>query len=160
MILCFSTSDLIQIVVGSITAIGIWVAILANRNQLEIFNKQLRLNFFADYTKRYQEIILNFPENINEAKFDLNGLHKSDKERTLRYMRAYFDLCSEEFHLKKQSHIDQEVWTIWESGIKFAVSKKAFKDSWTLINRDTIYGEDFRNWIDDEMKKSSVSDPD
>lgn len=60
------------------------------------FKKQLQLNFFADYTKRYQEIILNFPENINEKNFQIDNLDAEIKNKTLRYMRAYFDLCSEE----------------------------------------------------------------
>ena len=31
--------------------------------------KQVKLQNFIEYTKRYQEIILNFPENINEKNF-------------------------------------------------------------------------------------------
>ena len=51
-----------------IQSIGILIAIIAliitfvnNRDQSRILNNQLKLNFFADYTKRYQEIVLNLP---------------------------------------------------------------------------------------------------
>ncbi|MER3447799.1 MAG: hypothetical protein C4291_13640 [Candidatus Dadabacteria bacterium] len=36
------------------------------KEQLKIQNEQIKLNFFSEYTKRYREIILHFPENINE----------------------------------------------------------------------------------------------
>lgn len=73
------------------------------------FNKQQKLIVFMDYTKRYQEICLNFPENINEVDFSFDKLDKGTREKTLRYMRAYFDLCSEEYHLYLQKHIDKKL---------------------------------------------------
>ena len=39
--------------------------------QLQIQNQQLKNGFFAEYTKRYQEIILNFPEEINDNSFKI-----------------------------------------------------------------------------------------
>lgn len=151
MIICISASDWIQIATGIITTIGIIIAITANKNQLKIFNKQLKLNFFADYTKRYQEIILNFPEDINTGNFGFDNLDKETRNKTLRYMRAYFDLCSEEFHLNAQSYIDADVWSVWEGGIKYALSKKAFIDAWTIIKTDTKYKSDFHNWVDNQI---------
>jgi hypothetical protein len=107
------------------------------------FHKQLQMTFFADYTKRYQEILLNFPESINEENFDFNNLSDEVKSNTLRYMRAYFDLCSEEYYLSKSGDIDKRTWAEWEEGIRYAFSKKAFRDGWLKIKLDTIYYEDF-----------------
>ena len=39
---------------------------------LNIQNEQIKHNFFAEYTRRYQDIILHFPEDINENTFDYN----------------------------------------------------------------------------------------
>ena len=65
-----TTADWIQTILLIVTITGLITTILNNRRQLKILNKQLKLNFFSDYTKRYQEIILNLPENINEDNFD------------------------------------------------------------------------------------------
>ena len=40
--------------------------LIIQNEQLATQNKQLITQQFSDYTKRYQEIVLNFPENINE----------------------------------------------------------------------------------------------
>lgn len=130
------------------------MSISNNKKQFEVFSQQLRLSFFADYTKRYQEIILNFPETINEPNFSFDGLEKDVRDKTIRYMRAYFDLCSEEFHLNQKLHIDEDVWKIWKSGIEFAFKKKAFQDAWLIIIKDTIYSEEFIAWINAEIKKN------
>jgi hypothetical protein len=141
-----------------IQSTGIFVAITAliitimyNREQSRILNNQMKLNFFADYTKRYQEIVLNLPENINDPMFDFNNLSIDIKSKTIRYMRVYFDLCSEEYDLWKAGYIEDRIWYNWKEGIKFAFSKKAFKDAWTIIKLDSIYYPEFTEFIKNEM---------
>jgi len=111
------------------------------------FKKQLQLSFFADYTKRYQEIILNFPESINSKDFDLGELEDSVRDKTLRYMRAYFDLCSEEYFLWQKGNIDNNTWQEWETGIKFAFSKPAFQQAWKVLGLNTIYYGKFSDFV-------------
>lgn len=139
--------DIIQLVIAVIMAAGIIIALCMNKGQLNVLTRQLKLNFFAEYTRRYQQIILHFPENINDGNFDYEKLESDNKNRTLRYMRAYFDLCSEEYHLNSESHIDKKVWQNWSKGIEFAFSKKAFQDAWLKIIQDTKYDKDFEKWI-------------
>jgi hypothetical protein len=146
-----STSDIIQIILIFLTILGLFFSYYYNNKQLNLFTTQLKLNFFNEYTKRYQEIILNFPENINSENFDFNQLTKSERNKTLRYMRAYFDLCSEEYNLHKRELIDDEIWKNWEAGIRFAFTKKAFKDGWKIIQTDTIYYDDFYYWVENEI---------
>ena len=71
-----------------ITLISLIIVVMHNRKQLQVFNEQLKLNFFADYTKRYQEIILNLPDNISHPDFDYSKLQEEVRSRTMRYMRA------------------------------------------------------------------------
>lgn len=127
-----------------ITAIALWFTITS-------FKKQLQLNFFADYTKRYQEIILNFPESVNEPGFDIDSLSAEVRDKTLRYMRAYFDLCSEEYYLWKQGHIDNDTWLEWASGIRFAFSKPAFQQAWKTLRLDTIYYGTFTEFVNQSI---------
>ena len=115
------------------------------------FKKQLQLNFFAEYTKRYQEITLNFPESVNEEDFSIDSLDMEIKNKTLRYMRAYFDLCSEEYFLWKKGNIDNETWNEWESGIKFAFSKPAFRQAWEVLRLDTIYYSEFTGFVNNTI---------
>jgi hypothetical protein len=142
-----STADSIQTSALFVAIIALIISIFFNRKQLKIFNDQLRLNFFSEYTKRYQEIILNFPENINQPDFDYGKLSEDVRNKTLRYMRLYFDLCSEELHLWKNGNIENETWRNWEEGIEFAFSKKAFRDAWKIIKLDTRYYPDFSKWV-------------
>jgi superfamily I DNA and/or RNA helicase len=79
--------------------------------------KQVRFQNFIEYTKRYQDIILNFPESINEPTFMLDNLSEEVKTKTIRYMRAYFDLCYEEFVLHEKKFIDDKFWEIWKGGM-------------------------------------------
>ena len=131
---------IVSTIVMIITGFALWFTIAS-------FKKQLQLNFFADYTKRYQEIILSFPESINSKDFDLDELEDSLRDRTLRYMRAYFDLCSEEYYLWQKGNIDNSTWQEWETGIKFAFSKPAFQQAWRVLGVDTIYYGKFSEFV-------------
>lgn len=66
-------------------------------------------------------------------------------------MRAYFDLCSEEYYLWKNKNVDEDTWKEWESGIKFTFSKPAFKQAWSVVKLDTIYYGEFSNYINDRI---------
>ncbi len=142
-------SDWIQSIGLFLALIGLIITILNNRKQLLILNEQLKLNFFSDYTKRYQEIVLNFPENINQKDFDFSKLSEETRNKTLRYMRTYFDLCSEELDLFQAGYIHERIWRNWKEGIEFAFSKKAFIDAWHIIELDTIYYPEFSKWVNE-----------
>ena len=142
-------SEIIQLGIMLSTAVALLVTI-GN------FRKQLQLNFFAEYTKRYQEIVLNFPESINQADFNYKNLEKLERDKTLRYMRAYFDLCSEEYFLWQAKNIDEKTWTEWESGIKYAFSKKAFRDAWSIVTMDTIYYKEFSKFVNQWITKNGT----
>lgn len=142
------TSDIIQLGI-MISTVGALFFTVRN------FRKQLQLNFFGEYTKRYQEIILNFPESINDIDFDFEKLPAEEKNKTLRYMRVYFDLCSEEYYLWKSKHIDDKTWEEWESGIKYAFSKTAFREGWKRIAMDTIYYKDFSTFVNSYINENT-----
>ena len=125
------------------------VAIGALVYQSHSTRKQIKLQNFVEYTKRYQEIILNFPEGINRKDFVIENIKdEAEKNKTMRYMRAYIDLCFEEHTLYKKDFIDDDLWSIWEGGMKSAFSKPAFKQAWAAIRKDTQYGEEFMKFAD------------
>jgi hypothetical protein len=137
-----------------VSIIGVFITAIALLFTVRSFQKQLQLNFFSEYTKRYQEITLNFPESINEDDFDFDSLDKDQRDKTLRYMRAYFDLCSEEYFLKRRKNIDQATWDEWETGMKFSFSKTAFLKAWKMLQLDTIYYGDFTKFVDETITQT------
>ncbi|TPW23422.1 hypothetical protein FH712_10015 [Marinobacter nauticus] len=145
--------EIVAVIISTLTMI---ITAVALGFTVTSFKKQLQLNFFADYTKRYQEIILNFPESINEQDFDLEKLPEDQRDRTLRNMRAYFDLCSEEYFLWREGNIDDKTWAEWESGIKFAFSKPAFQQAWQRLRLDTIYYGEFTEFVNGAIYQEST----
>jgi len=135
--------------IATFTAI---IAIAGLIYQSHSTRKQVKLQNFIEYTKRYQEIILNFPENINEQSFSFDAMSQEDKNKTMRYMRAYFDLCFEEFILHEKKFIDNDLWSIWSSGMEVAFSKSAFKQAWATIRNDTKFGSGFKIFVENKVE--------
>lgn len=153
-----SELDITQIAIALLTLISIAIIFFFNRSQVRQLKKQfsiqidqIKQGYFADYTKRYQEIILHFPENINADDFDLNK--EAGRDQIMRYLRVYFDLCSEEFFLHRNGYIDDKVWMEWEAGMVFAFSKPAFAQAWVEIKNDTDFYTEFGGFVDSTMTR-------
>ena len=122
-------------------------AIISTRQLAE---QQYRFQFFAEYTKRYQDLILQMPDNL-----DTTSIHSKDVDK---FMRLYFDLCSEEYYLRSKGVVDDKVWGLWEDGIRTAMSKQKYKTAWKLLG--TYYDDEnfvhfMNNLTRDKIRKIS-----
>lgn len=113
----------------------------------KLAEKQYQLQFFAEYTKRYQDIILRMPDNM-----DTSSIYNRDVDI---YMRLYFDLCSEEYYLHTKGVIDEHVWELWTDGIKTALRKQNYKTAWKLLGG---YYDDtsFKNFMSDLIRQNEL----
>ena len=57
---------------------------------------------FAEFTRRYQEIMLHIRKNDNDKEY---------------YQTLYIDLCSEEFFMHNAGYLPKGVWKIWMEGM-------------------------------------------
>ncbi|MEB3341414.1 hypothetical protein [Okeania sp.] len=110
-----------------IATIALVISLFSILSQNKGVKKQLLVANIGEYTRRYQEIIINLPESILYSHFNINHLDRAEKIKILRYMELYFDLCFEEYSLYHDLKlIDKKLWKIWESGIKATLSRPAF----------------------------------
>lgn len=106
--------------IGAIaTAIGIWIS---HRDQV----KNQRVEVFATYTKRYQEILILQQEAINKFGEDSNN-----PEIRLAF-RLYFDLCSEENYLHDHGYIYTDLWENWFDGMQQDSDNELCQKMWEL----------------------------
>lgn len=94
--------------------------------EMRVITKQhFQFQFFAEYTKRYQDLMLKMPKDL-----DTSPIYGKDVDT---YMRLYFDLCSEEYYLHSQGVIDDYVWGLWTEGIKTTMNNKKYKTAWKTL---------------------------
>lgn len=119
------TSELIQLglflATFAIVGCSCWAIIETRRSVKE----QVKFHCFTEYTKRYQDLILKMPEDL-----DISSVSNRDVDI---YMRLYFDLCSEEFYLHTKGVIDPYVWTLWADGIRTNMRKEAYRTAWKML---------------------------
>lgn len=130
-----NASDCIQL---GILLVAVFTMLFSQYNIVQ----QNKLMIFSEYTRRYQEIFLNMPDDIYD------GTAKVD-ERTKRHIRLYFDLCSEEYHLWKKHTISKNIWRIWVKGMRISLRSAIYRTAWD--NLKTEYDENFRNYFEREV---------
>jgi len=128
------------------------IALFTLARQIYISNKQSKIKTFFTYTQRYQDIVVNLPLNIKSNDFSINKLEKKEKEHLLIWLRAYFNLCSEEYYLNKKKLVDSDIWELWELGIHDSLKLIAFQDAWKELKNNEYYEKDFSNYINNMIK--------
>ena len=142
-----------SLTLGDILTVGaLMVGIIGILWQIHEHNRQSKLTIFTIYTQRYQNIVINFPIEIEQDDFILDD-HIANDRMLLVWIRAYFDLCSEEFQLHKDKLIDQHIWGLWDAGIQNSFQKPAFKDAWKKIQKNNYYNAIFANYIERLINK-------
>ncbi|HEY3487437.1 MAG TPA: hypothetical protein VGL10_05175 [Gammaproteobacteria bacterium] len=136
------TSNWITLVTLVVIGAGLW----AIWRQAGKIYQQLSLRNYAEYSKRYEAILVNFPNDIKALNFNLKA--RQDYEQIMRYMRVYVDLCYEEWYLNKQRLVDRKIWASWKAGVEAMFSKPAFQQAWQIIKADSKYGAEFAEFLE------------
>ncbi len=107
-----------------------------------------RLTFFAEYTRRYQEIMIALPFEAFKKDFDVAKMKEGERKLTLTQMLAYFSLCSEEFDLNNEGFVRNRIWGIWAEGITENLKKPAFRWGWEQVKEEFVFFHDFSEWME------------
>jgi len=113
---------------------------------------QLWLQTFGEYTRRYSEIVANLPSESRRpgGTFRLEELGSEQRDKVLNAVRAYLNLCSEEFFLHGRRKIDGETWGIWRRGIEETVALPWFRQTWGEMRPEyAAYYPEFCSFMDD-----------
>ncbi len=105
--------------------------------------RQLQSRFFAEYTRRYSELMDKMPPEFFDPEkansIELDG-------EMLKKCRLYYDLTSEEYELHNQHRLNRRVWQYWEDGIRETIKKPVFAKAWTE-KLQSQYNNEFQKFI-------------
>ncbi|MBP7679060.1 MAG: hypothetical protein KA096_01390, partial [Bacteroidales bacterium] len=126
------------------------------RNRWYTFARNRWYTFARNYwytllRNKWYSLGRNIHVSIEKTEFKLEILEKQDKDSCIRYIRVYFDLCSEQHFLFKTKRIDQDIWKEWEEGMKHFFSIPAFKIIWQEYYSDSEYFNDFKSFVEREL---------
>lgn len=140
---------LVQAIIALLYAGTIMATLYVSVKEIKNLNRQSfeqnRKNFFAEYTRRYQDIILAMPDGVFAGTAGVNST-------TLKYMNLYFDLCSEEYHLYQEGLLPDEVWYNWVEGMRVTTNLALYRQCWERLKGQ--YNEMFWKFFEREVIKS------
>jgi hypothetical protein len=130
----------LDLVIKFATLLSIIVGIVAFFRGVANYNKQMNVQVFLQYAKRYDEIMNSFPKSAKLARINSrNALPKPTGELTICVLR-YLNLCSEEFYLHETKYLSEKVWLIWEDEMVRTLRTPLFRREWAkLINEFDCY---------------------
>lgn len=134
------TNTVIQVGTLLLGSLGIWVALLNQRRQL---NAQM----FIEVSARFQELLRLFPTeawlaNLNPSR----PLPPSSQE--LRDCTLYcIQLVADVYHLHKGGYISKHLWVLWEREIKRALGGPVFRREWEGVAAEFAHDRDFTQYI-------------
>lgn len=132
-----NTYEFLVIVIAGLALIVSAISIIISWNNNRI---TLRMSLFSEYTKRYQEIEI--------------GLLNEDNNTRTKYYRLYIDLCSEEYYLNKKKCLDNDVWEMWQDGMRLIVKVQDLRIVWRACSQH--YNDDFCKFFNNMIKDSQI----
>lgn len=139
-----SVSDSIQVISTLILVVSILIAFYSSQNAFKGLKNQIWLSVFSEYTKRYSDIIIELPvEASNTERSALPAF----RNEIMGLMRAYYDLCSEQYYLYRAGRIDSQTWGLWSKGFTYTIRLPTFRDAWDLIKGEA-YDDDFIKYVE------------
>ena len=149
-----TTSDIIQIIIavlyGGTILVTLYISLREMRNANKIALQQSKEMFFAQYTKRFHEIIMAMPVQV------FAGTAESSNPETLKYMRLYYNLCSEEYHLYQKGLIPKNVWNIWVEGMQIACNNETSRNAWNHLKGE--YNREFWRYFQNNVIDKKTTD--
>jgi hypothetical protein len=114
---------------------------------------QLWLMTFAEYTKRYSDIMSDLPFEARRpgSPFDIHALREEERTQVLQVMRSYFNLCSEELYLHQKGRIDSDTWEVWTEGTAEVMRFPCFDFGWGVLRQEYESFPDFQKFIDEQL---------
>jgi len=146
-----SIIEKLHLILIAVTIAGLIFSIRWSGQQHQALLKQMKLQSFSEYTKRYQEINMRMPLDVYDINYSIDELDEPQKNELLKNMRAYFDLCSEEYYLGKNDLIENYIWDQWKNGMNMSMKTPAYRRAWEIISKSSAYDESFIKMVN-QMK--------
>lgn len=108
-------------------------SLLTAKQSLETTKQQTHVSLFMEFTRRYQKIMFNLLKGGDQKKY---------------YQTLYVDLCSEEYYMQDQGYLLDNVWEIWEDGMKHEI-KHHYEDYYEIWQKHKgDYSPEFQEFFD------------
>lgn len=125
--------------------VGIWVALLNQRRQL---NAQM----YIEISGRFQELLRLFPTEAWLAN-RIHAQHLPPSSQELTECTLYcLQLVAEVYQLHKSGYISKSLWVLWEREIKHILSGPVFQREWERLAADFDHNPEFLRYIDTVMR--------
>ncbi len=123
----------------AISALALLVSAISIIISVRIKKNNMKMSFFAEYTKRYQEIEIGLMSDCEKTRY--------------KYYHIYFDLCSEEYYLHSCGCLPKDVWDMWKDGMKLMVKVKELQTAWKSCSQ--LYNKNFNEFFNDMIIKTN-----
>src|ERR1700675_2012213 len=104
-------------------AVGIWVALLNQRRQL---NAQM----FVEFSGRFQEILRLFPTEAWLANRNPSQLLPPPSQEFTDCTLYCIQFIADAYYLRRGGFISKRIWTLWEREIRRTLSGPLFQREW------------------------------
>jgi hypothetical protein len=142
----------VEVVAIGVASAAVYFAVAGVRDQL-------RLQTFAEYTRRYGDIFGSLSSVARDpgSDFALADLDEADRDRHLNIARSYFNLCSEEYYLHKRRRIDRDTWAIWCQGMTEVMRLRWLRAAWISLGSEYSYVPEFAEFFEARMRAAGAS---
>ncbi|MCF7823054.1 MAG: hypothetical protein K9N35_02685 [Candidatus Marinimicrobia bacterium] len=138
----------IELLIQIATLIGVAVAAGSLIIGVIAYKRQINAQLFIEYTKRYEQIMSQFPDSAIYWRLD-SAKHIPQESRELsEAMLKYLNLCSEEFYLQNKRYLSKNIWSIWEDELKKTLANDLYRREWPKLKSEFSSYPAFSDYVE------------
>ena len=147
--------EIFDIAVKSLTFVSIVIAAFSLWQSSKYNRRQWNFNAFTHYTKRYDDIMGEFPNQGYTLRFDLEHPVTSNQEVRLAVLK-YLNMTSEEYYLWRDKYLDEKVWQIWVPEIKRTLKTPLFQREWQHLKGEFKSYKKFSDFVEQVQSEEEL----
>lgn len=135
------------------TIASVLLAAVSIVHAASVNRRQTNVQVFLDYTKRYEKIMSELPDDGLAFRLRQDGDPPPESARLRRTILRYLNMCSEEYYLCKRGYLAPNIWKIWEAEFQRTLKSPLLKREWEVLRTEFAAFSEFAHYVDAAMKQ-------
>lgn len=115
------------------------------------FKRQINVQVFIEYTKRFDQVLYSFPAGAWCARTSHEAELPDESPALSVACLRYLNLCAEELYLRRRRYLKDRVWRIWEAELARTLGSRLFVREWKSLRGQFDTYPEFQDWVESKM---------
>ena len=115
------------------------------------YNRQMNAQMFLTYTERYAKVAQRLPRE-SDGGGTAGDPDPAKSREVATAVLDYLNLCSEEYYLRENEFLSEDIWKIWEAELIRTLRTPLFVREWKRLKAEFVSYPEFVDYVKEKQE--------